>query len=77
MSENIWCVAVQNKIFDANVLLCRNKFFPTGEHYHWFIWHHVKSNNFKHFLPPKVSERARLQIPMTLESIVSAAILDH
>lgn len=56
-----------------NVLLHRYNFFPTGAHYHWFIWRHIKSNNFKNYLPPKVSERATLPIFMTLESTVSPA----
>ena len=44
---------------------------------HRFIWCHIQSNNFKNFLLPKVSERASLQIPMTLESTVSPANFDH
>ena len=44
---------------------------------HRFIWCHIQSNNFKTFLLPKVSERASLQIPMTLESTVSPANFDQ
>ena len=58
-----------------NVLLHKNIFFPMGAHR--FIWCHIQSNNFKNFLLPKVSERASLQIPMTLESTVSPANFDH
>ena len=58
-----------------NVLLHKNNFFPMGAHR--FIWCHIQSNNFKNFLLPKVSERASLQIPMTLESTVSPANFDH
>ena len=58
-----------------NVFLHRYNFFPMDTH--WFIWCHIKSNNFKNCLLPKVSERATSQIPMTLESTESPANFDQ
>lgn len=75
MSGNTWCVTMQDKIFDAKCVVAQVQFFPMGAH--WFIWCHIKSNNFKNCLLPKVSERATLQIPMTLESTVSPANFDQ
>ena len=76
MSGNTWCVTMQDKIFDAKCVVAQeNFFFPMGAHR--FIWCHIQSNNFKNFLLPKVSERASLQIPMTLESTVSPANFDQ
>lgn len=75
MSGNTWCVTTQDKIFDSKCVVAQVQFFPMGAH--WFIWCHIKSNNFKNCLLPKVSERASLQIPMTLESTVSPANFYH